>query len=63
MDGKYRVAADGQAQVGYWESTDKFVIEIFDIGQLTRTLSFAGTHLQVIIPEIDTNLECEIQKT
>jgi CubicO group peptidase (beta-lactamase class C family) len=61
LDGKYRLAADGQAQTGYWADARTFVLEIFDIGQLTRTLSFAGNTLQVTIPEIEISLDCHIQ--
>jgi CubicO group peptidase (beta-lactamase class C family) len=61
LDGKYQLAADGQAQTGYWADAGTFVLEIFDIGQLTRILSFAGNTLQVTIPEIEINLECHIQ--
>ena len=61
LDGKYQLAADGQAQTGYWADAGTFVLEIFDIGQLTRILSFAGNTLQVTIPEIEINLECHTQ--
>ncbi|HEX9090152.1 MAG TPA: serine hydrolase, partial [Anaerolineales bacterium] len=61
LDGKYRLSADGQAQVGFWETADTFMLGIFDIGQLTRKLSFYGSNLQVSIPEIQLNLECQIQ--
>jgi hypothetical protein len=61
LDGKYREAADGQAQVGYWEDADTFVIEIFDVGQLTRKLSFDGNKLQVNVPEIDFNIDCQVE--
>lgn len=61
LDGKYRLAADGQAQTGYWADSDTFILQIFDIGQLTRSLSFVGDTLQITIPEIETSLECHTQ--
>jgi CubicO group peptidase (beta-lactamase class C family) len=61
LDGKYRVAADGQAQAGYWEDADTFVLEIFDLGQLARKMSFDGNDLHINIPEVDMNLECRAE--
>jgi CubicO group peptidase (beta-lactamase class C family) len=61
LDGRYRAAADGQAQAGYWEDEDTFVLELFDIGQLTRKLSFEEMNLSINVAEIDLNLECHAQ--
>jgi CubicO group peptidase (beta-lactamase class C family) len=61
LDGKYKVAADGQAQAGYWEDANTFVLEIFDIGLLTRELSFDGNNLRVTIPEAEMILDCQSQ--
>jgi CubicO group peptidase (beta-lactamase class C family) len=61
LDGEYRMAADGQATLGFWEDEQTFVLNIFDIGQLTRNLTFNGSNLHVSIPEGQMNLECQIQ--
>ncbi len=61
LDGKYRIASDGQAQSGFWEDERTFVLNIFDIGQLTRTLHFDGKNLEVGIPELGMNLSCRSQ--
>jgi CubicO group peptidase (beta-lactamase class C family) len=61
LDGGYRMATDGQATSGFWEDEQTFVLNIFDIGQLTRKLIFNGSNMQVSIPEVQMNLECRIQ--
>jgi CubicO group peptidase (beta-lactamase class C family) len=61
LDGNYRMADDGQATSGFWEDEQTFVLNIFDIGQLTRKLSFNGSNLQVSIPEVQLNIECQIR--
>jgi len=61
LDGTYRMATNGQAQSGFWEDEHTFILNIFDIGQLTRKFNFNGSYLQVSIPEIPLNLECHIQ--
>jgi CubicO group peptidase (beta-lactamase class C family) len=60
MDGKYRMAPEGPT-LGYWEDTQTFIIQIFDIGTRTRKLQFAGDSLQVDIPEDGIRLECQVQ--
>jgi hypothetical protein len=61
LDGKYRLSSLGQGQRGYWEDSQVFVLELFDIGQLTRRLSFTGDRLEVEIPEVGMTLECQVQ--
>jgi CubicO group peptidase (beta-lactamase class C family) len=61
LDGKYRLDSQGTAQYGYWEDTQTFILEIFDIGQLTRRLHFNGDSLEVTIPEINLVLKCQVQ--
>lgn len=61
LDGKYRIASDGQATSGFWEDEQTFVLNIFDIGQLTRSLHFEGNSLEVSIPEIGSTLACQAQ--
>jgi hypothetical protein len=40
LDNKYRLSSDGLELRGYWEDSQTFVIEVFDIGLTTRRLSF-----------------------
>jgi hypothetical protein len=61
LDGKYRLSSQGQAQRGYWENPRTFVLEIFDIGQLTRRLNFTGDRLEVEVPEVGLTLLCQVQ--
>jgi CubicO group peptidase (beta-lactamase class C family) len=61
LDGKYQLAADGQAQYGFWEDDHTFILKIFDIGQLTRILRFDGNNMQVEIPEVGLTLACQSQ--
>ncbi len=61
LDGKYRMATDGQATSGFWENEQTFVLNIFDIGQLTRKLTFNESNLEVSIPEVQMNISCRLQ--
>jgi CubicO group peptidase (beta-lactamase class C family) len=61
LDGRYRMATYGQATSGYWEDEQTFVLNIFDIGQLTRTLHFDGENLEIGIPERGMTLACKSQ--
>jgi CubicO group peptidase (beta-lactamase class C family) len=61
LDGKYRLSLQGQGQCGYWENSQVFVLEIFDIGQLTRRLIFDAGSLEVDIPEAELILQCHVQ--
>jgi hypothetical protein len=61
LDGKYRMSGQGQAQAGYWEDAQTFIIKVFDIGQLTRRFHFDGSRLEVTIPEVNMTLKCQIR--
>ncbi len=61
LDGKYRLSPQGQGQRGTWESSQVFILEIFDIGQLTRRLIFDNGSLEVEIPEVEMTLQCRVQ--
>lgn len=61
LDGKYRLDAQGTAQTGYWQDAQTFILEVFDIGQLTRRFRFDGTRLEVTVPEINLTLKCQVQ--
>ncbi len=61
LDGKYRMSADGQATAGFWEDANTFDLEIFDIGQLTRKLSYDGNNMKITIPEAGMTINCQAQ--
>lgn len=61
LDGKYHLSSQGQGQRGYWENSQAFVLEIFDIGQLTRRLIYDNGSLEVEIPEAEMTLQCHVQ--
>jgi CubicO group peptidase (beta-lactamase class C family) len=61
LDGKYRMATDGQATSGFWQDDQTFVLNIFDVGQLTRKLIFSESNLEVSIPEVQMNIACRLQ--
>jgi CubicO group peptidase (beta-lactamase class C family) len=61
LDGKYRLDSQGTAQLGYWEDSQTFILEIFDIGQLTRRIHFDADRLEVTVPEINLTLKCQVQ--
>jgi CubicO group peptidase (beta-lactamase class C family) len=61
LDGIYRLAADGQAQSGYWENENTFILNIFDVGQLTRSLHFDGKAMEVKLYESGLILKCQAQ--
>jgi hypothetical protein len=61
FDWKYRLDSQGTAQFGYWEDSQTFILEIFDIGQLTRRLHFDAGRLDVTISEINQTLKCQVQ--
>jgi hypothetical protein len=46
---------------GYWLDAQTFVLELFDIGQLTRRLHFNSEGLQVTIPEAELPIDCLVQ--
>jgi CubicO group peptidase (beta-lactamase class C family) len=61
LDGKYRLDSQGTAQSGYWEDSQTFILEIFDVGQLTRRFHFDADRLEVTVPEINLTLKCQVQ--
>jgi CubicO group peptidase (beta-lactamase class C family) len=60
LDGKYRMTPEGLTR-GHWEDPQTFIIELFDIGLLTREFRFDGDRLDVRIPEINLTLKCQVK--
>jgi len=61
LDGKYLLDSQGTAQTGYWEDSQTFILEVFDIGQLTRRFHFDADRLEVTVPEINLTIKCQVQ--
>jgi CubicO group peptidase (beta-lactamase class C family) len=61
LDGKFRFSAEGQGQRGYWQDSNTFVFETFDIGLLTRQLNIDGDNLELVIPEAGLTITCHVQ--
>lgn len=57
LDGRYRVAEDGQAARGYWADPQTFVLDLFDIGQRTIQMHFEGDRVQVTSPAMGLDTE------
>jgi CubicO group peptidase (beta-lactamase class C family) len=47
LDNKYRLSSDGLELRGYWEDSQTFIIEVFDIGLTTRQLYFTEDSVQI----------------
>ncbi len=60
LDGRYRLLADGDALLGYWEDANTFHLEIFDIGTRVYLVKFQGDSLQVIANEADLIIPCKV---
>jgi CubicO group peptidase (beta-lactamase class C family) len=61
LDGKYRMSPEGQGLRGYWQDSQTFILEVFDVGQPTRKLHFDGNQLQVSLSEINLTFTCQVQ--
>jgi CubicO group peptidase (beta-lactamase class C family) len=62
LDGKYRLSSEGQGTRGYWEDAQTFLVEVFDIGQLTRQLYFETDTVEVRLPEVGLGFKCQYQQ-
>jgi len=61
LDGKYRLAPDGQGLRGYWADPQAFVIKVFEDGLSTRRLHFEGDSVEISSPELGLRFEGQIQ--
>jgi hypothetical protein len=61
LDGQYRISPEGQGVRGQWRDAQTFVLDVFDIGQLTREVKFETGRLIVTIPEVDMTIKCQAQ--
>jgi len=61
LDGRYRQAPTGEAYRGYWLDPQTFQYDKFDIGVLHQQVHFEGDRLQVRIPELEMNINCQTQ--
>ena len=61
LDGRYRPASDGQQLRGYWKDSQTFILDVFDVGQLTRQFDFEGERLVISVPEVSLTFTCQAQ--
>lgn len=61
LDGKYRIAADGQASRGYWADPTTFIFETFDVGYMTYRLHFEGDRVVINSPDLSISAEGQLE--
>jgi CubicO group peptidase (beta-lactamase class C family) len=61
LDGHYRLSPEGAGFRGYWEDTQTFQFESFDIGLRTKQVHFVGDGLEISLPEAGLIVACQIQ--
>jgi len=61
LDGNYRVSPEGAGFRGYWEDTQSFYFEVFNIGVTSREVTFDGKNIQISIPEAGLKVTCQVQ--
>jgi hypothetical protein len=47
LDNKYRLSSDGLELRGYWEDSQTFIIEVFEVGLRTVHLYFTEDRVQI----------------
>jgi CubicO group peptidase (beta-lactamase class C family) len=62
LDGSYRLAPEGMGLRGGWEDAHTFQFIVFDVGVLYRKLIFEGDRLQIVLPEANLTIACQVQK-
>ena len=61
MDGHYRqLNPSGDALLGYWEDSETFHLNIFDLGTQDYQVKFQGDNVQVISNEADLTIACKL---
>jgi CubicO group peptidase (beta-lactamase class C family) len=61
LDGHYRLSPEGAGFRGYWEDTQTFQFESFDIGRSSRQFRFDGDGLEINLPEAGLTVACQNQ--
>jgi hypothetical protein len=61
LDGKYRIAEDGQATRGYWADPTTFIYETFDVGHTVYRLHFEGDRVVMDSPDLSISAEGQLQ--
>ncbi len=51
LDGKYRQSPDGRELRGYWQDSQTFLLEIFDVGLVNYRFHFDGDRVELAAPE------------
>ncbi len=57
LDGKFRLAPDGQGLRGYWADPQTLIIEIFEDGLSSRRLHFEDDRVEISLPELGLRFE------
>ncbi len=61
LDGRYRLSADGDGFIGYWENDNTFHLELFDIGTQNFFLKFTGDAMQLTQPDAGLAIACQAE--
>jgi CubicO group peptidase (beta-lactamase class C family) len=61
LDGRYRLAPDGQGLRGYWTEPQTLVIEVFEEGLSTLRLHFEGDRVEISSPALGLQFEGRIE--
>jgi CubicO group peptidase (beta-lactamase class C family) len=61
LDGSYRVSPEGAGMRGYWEDSQTFLLETFDIGVVIRQMEVEGDRLQFSLPDAGLTIACQAQ--
>ena len=61
LDGRYRLAVDGQATRGYWADPATFILETFDVGTLDYRLHFENGRVVIEDPDLGLSAEGQLE--
>lgn len=60
LGGHYLLSPKGTGFRGYWKDAQTFNIDVFNIGVVNRTIVFDGNRLEVILPEVELTVVCQV---
>jgi CubicO group peptidase (beta-lactamase class C family) len=63
LDGTYRISPQGAGMRGYWQDSQTFLLETFDIGVVNRQMKVNGDHLQFSLPDAGLTVSCQTSDT
>ncbi len=62
LDGRYRPSPDGRELRGYWQDSQTFILQIFDVGQVDYELRFDGDRVEFASPQQGWTLKGQIEQ-